>query len=189
MQICKCLPKKVFWSFLFISHWLHWSALIFLVSVQIRVHPWLVLSPTEWRLSAGYILTTELHWTTLNQEYLFALRSAQKSQLSKPSVSVLVGIVEISASLRARSINFCVSVLIRAHPWEIEALLYFLLKNRIFQTFLTKNLHFAWDRYEEKEKKCDFVRKSIKKTKISKICNDFLIRLGYRFFWIGICRQ
>ena len=26
----------------------------------------------------GYILTTELHWTTLNQEYLFALRSAQK---------------------------------------------------------------------------------------------------------------
>ena len=34
-------------------------------------------------------------------------------------------------------------MLIRAHPWEIEAPLYFFLKNRIFQTFLTKNLHFA----------------------------------------------
>ena len=75
------------------SHWLHRSTLIFRVSVPIRARRWLVLSPTEWRLSAGYILTTELHWTTLNQEYLFALRSAQKSQLSKPSVSVLVGIV------------------------------------------------------------------------------------------------
>lgn len=41
----------------------------------------------------------------------------------------------------------------------------------------------------EKEKKCDFERKSIKKKKISQICNDFLIRLGNRFFWIGICRQ
>ena len=36
-----------------------------------------------------------------------------------------------------------VSVLIRARLWEIEAPLYFHLKNRIFQTFLTKNLHFA----------------------------------------------
>ena len=49
---------------------------------------------SHWMTSfRGYILTTELHWTTLNKEYLFALRSAQKSQLSKPNVSVLVGIV------------------------------------------------------------------------------------------------
>ena len=34
---------------------------------------------SHWMTSfRGYILTTELHWTTLNQEYLFALRSAQK---------------------------------------------------------------------------------------------------------------
>ena len=58
-------------------------------------------------------------------------------------VPFLVGIVEISASLRARRLNFCVFVSIRAHPWEVEAPLYFFLKNRIFQTFLTKNLHFA----------------------------------------------
>ena len=49
----------------------------------------------------------------------------------------------MSASLRARRLNFRVFVSIRAHLWEIEAPLYFLLKNRIFRTFLTKNLHFA----------------------------------------------
>ena len=50
-----------------------------------------------------------------------SLPCGQKSKLSKPSVSVLVGIVEISASLRARSLNFYVSVLIRAHPWDINS--------------------------------------------------------------------
>lgn len=36
-----------------------------------------------------------------------------------------------------------VSVSIRAHLWEIETHVVFSSENRLFQTFLTKNLYFA----------------------------------------------
>ena len=42
---------------------------------------------SHWRTSfRGFVVTTELHGTTLNRGYLFALRSAQKSKQSKPII-------------------------------------------------------------------------------------------------------